>query len=671
MLARAPIALAICAIRHGDWADTFQRAHPGVTTMWAGTLAFLVQAPAYAEDCAQIDRSELEPLLRDLLVRASWPGPLILLRTSRLFLVLLNVGALAVAFLYARRLLGPLPALLGFLLIAFDPFYLAHSRLLHLDGLLSSMMLLTMLAFGGHLQRRRTLDLVVSGVAAGLSFLTKSPAMLLAPLAGLAAVVYGWRTRQWSPLLAVVAWGALAAATVVALWPATWVAPYDTIARVLDMASKYAIAGHANSVFFAGTLYANGVLRTPLFYPVTYLWRSTPGTLLGLLVTGCIFVFWRNLVSRLSARWTLTGLGLFVLAYTAALCCSAKKFDRYLLPVYAPLDLVAAVGWVALLRRLGRQRASRLWRSVLPVGLATIAAAQMIGVLRTAPYYLSYYSPLMGGGRRAPQVMMIGWGEGLDQAARYLNQKPDAEQLHVVSWYAPGCFSYFFEGQSKDILVGHFADIDLQEALNADYVVTYDTHQAQRQEPAPLLSYLDSREPEYTVQIDGISYASVYSMSTDIRDEPSYRQVDVVLEDLVSLEGYSVSPANPTAGQTLVVSLAWQALDAPHERLKVFVHLLDDDGRLVAQHDGEPLAWHSPTDRWEAGNRLTDRHGLVLPFDLPPGEYVLQVGMYRYSGDRLDVAGAGSPTQDAIELNRLVVRPVTLPDDSPAVHSSP
>jgi len=33
---------------------------------------------------------------------------------------------------------------------------------------------------------------------------------------------------------------------------------------------------------------------------------------------------------------------------------------------------------------------------------------------------------------RAPQVMMIGWGEGLDQAARYLNDQPEAPSLRLL-----------------------------------------------------------------------------------------------------------------------------------------------------------------------------------------------------------------------------------------------
>ena len=56
----------------------------------------------------------------------------------------------------------------------------------------------------------------------------------------------------------------------------------------------------------------------------------------------------------------------------------------------------------------------------------------------------------MGGAKRAPEVMFIGWGQGLDQAGRYLNtvvdtENPDDETI-VASWYPRGPFSFFYDG---------------------------------------------------------------------------------------------------------------------------------------------------------------------------------------------------------------------------------
>jgi hypothetical protein len=38
------------ALSHGDFAQTFQREHPGVTVMWAGTLGLLGEYPTYPQE---------------------------------------------------------------------------------------------------------------------------------------------------------------------------------------------------------------------------------------------------------------------------------------------------------------------------------------------------------------------------------------------------------------------------------------------------------------------------------------------------------------------------------------------------------------------------------------------------------------------------------------------
>ena len=657
-----------CAISHGDWAGTFQRQHPGVTTTWAGTLSFLVVAPGYASGCQQVDNEEYEQVLRGQGI-----DPLALLRVGRLFMVLFGVCALSISYLYARRLLGPWPALVGCLLIAFSPFHIAHSRLLHLDGLLSSLMLLAMLAFSSYLRRRRLLDVAVSGVAAGLSCLTRSSGVLLLLFVGLAEMLrYGW-TRRAMPFGAFALWGAVAAVTFVALWPAMWVEPVDTVYRMADLASTYSSEGHSSPLFFGGTLYSDGKIGASVvhFYPLTYLWRSTPVTILGIVAAAIVLATKRSLLPMQSTRRAVIELVGFSVVLILVLNLSAKKFDRYLLPVYAPLNLVAGVGWIAVARWLrARWRSAALgWAWALVP--CTAILIQMGSTLQAFPYYLSYYSPLMGGSKRAPETMMVGWGEGLDQAARYLNGQPDADELNVVSWYEPGCFSYFFEGSSTPIPTGKLSDANVQEALNADFVVLYYTHQVQRQAAGELIELLSPYPVAHTVWIDGIEYVRIYKMGDDVRMEPRYQHIDLVLEDQVRLEGYSVYPEQPLAGQGLVVSLAWEALRTPEERLKVFVHLLDGSGRLVAQHDGEPVGWHSLTDAWQAGDRYTDRHGILLPPEVSPGDYVLEVGMYRYSGERLQIGAEGGEVQDAIRLGTVtIVQPgSTLPPSSDAAGS--
>jgi len=105
---------------------------------------------------------------------------------------------------------------------------------------------------------------------------------------------------------------------------------------------------------------------------------------------------------------------------------------------------------------------------------------------------------------------MIGWGEGIDQAARYLNARPGAAGLKVMSWYPDGVFSYLFDGQT----VHAEAEWEQTEPLllGSDYVVTY-IHQWQRNLPFPeMLELLSRRTPEKVIYLDGIEYVRIYNL---------------------------------------------------------------------------------------------------------------------------------------------------------------
>jgi mannosyltransferase len=96
----------------------------------------------------------------------------------------------------------------------------------------------------------------------------------------------------------------------------------------------------------------------------------------------------------------------------------------------------------------------------------------------------------------------------------------------------------------------------------------------------------------------------------------------------------------------------------PFQRdLKVFVHLLDEAGKIVAQHDGQPCGGGCPTSAWRGGERIVSEHPLELPSSLPPGQYAVVVGLYDgRTGDRIPRAGPTPPGQsDRAILGNLTV----------------
>lgn len=127
---------------------------------------------------------------------------------------------------------------------------------------------------------------------------------------------------------------------------------------------------------------------------------------------------------------------------------------------------------------------------------------------------------------------------------------------------------------------------------------------------------------------------------------------DKLLGEVILLVGWDLSPSTMPVrpGETLDVTLVWQALAETEISYYVFVHLLDPDGRLVAQSDAKPAGWTRPTTGWLPGEFVFDSHLLALPPDVMPGAYQLLAGLYTSDGERLP-----TPEGDGVLLGMFVV----------------
>ncbi|MCC7451829.1 MAG: PD40 domain-containing protein [Anaerolineae bacterium] len=98
--------------------------------------------------------------------------------------------------------------------------------------------------------------------------------------------------------------------------------------------------------------------------------------------------------------------------------------------------------------------------------------------------------------------------------------------------------------------------------------------------------------------------------------------------EFITLESAGLNSQKLRAGDVLKVSLQWTATQPIAKRYTVFIHLLDASGKLVAQQDRElgnnPVnVTPEPSDQ-----RIIDTHDFVLPDNLPPGVYSVEVGVY-------------------------------------------
>jgi hypothetical protein len=277
-----------------------------------------------------------------------------------------------------------------------------------------------------------------------------------------------------------------------------WSDPIGTIEQMTDKAIGYADEGHASGNFFLGS-----PVDDPgwLFYPVAAAFRLSPLALVGL-VAGLARLVRGD---RSERRFDFGMLLLYSLLFSAFMNVGAKKFDRYILPIFPALNIVAAFGmlWIVTAVRKRAKPGSGSLR--LAFALLCVAALMVQGVLLLphSPYYLTYFNPLLGGLRQASTTLLVGWGEGYERLAEHLNARPNAQELQIAA-PSVSVLSSQFEGDT----IGMARYTPSQ----TDYVIFYISHEQRlRYEDLAGEYRLNPQvEPEYVVNLHGVDYAWLY-----------------------------------------------------------------------------------------------------------------------------------------------------------------
>ena len=212
-----------------------------------------------------------------------------------------------------------------------------------------------------------------------------------------------------------------------------------TISRVFDGVAWAITTPHNVEHFFLGQ-----VLYDPgwLFYPLVLCIKTTPLTL-PLALGACLFL-WRKRYQEGYARQFRIALALVavVLLFTLCLSLTSKKFSRYLLPAFPMLEILAAVGLFEFLKWGYSYLDSRFGTEATPqkltfsiVTILCIFLIQILPVLRLHPYYSTYYN-LCFKLTDIRKIITVPAAAGLDLAAKYLNGKPNAQELECASFSA-------------------------------------------------------------------------------------------------------------------------------------------------------------------------------------------------------------------------------------------
>ncbi|MCB0208801.1 MAG: DUF2723 domain-containing protein [Anaerolineae bacterium] len=111
-------------------------------------------------------------------------------------------------------------------------------------------------------------------------------------------------------------------------------------------------------------------------------------------------------------------------------------------------------------------------------------------------------------------------------------------------------------------------------------------------------------------------------------------------------------------GCQLSFEFYWQALSEMARPYRVFVHLVNDDGDIIAQRDKVPgRGEKQPTTGWIPGEVVADPLELTLAPDVPPGHYTLRLGMYLPTdGPRLPIVDVDNqPVGDFVNIGTIIL----------------
>ncbi|MBN1316670.1 MAG: glycosyltransferase family 39 protein [Anaerolineales bacterium] len=526
------------------------------------------------------------------------------------------------------RLVGEKIAYIAGILLALDPFFITYGKVLHVDAILASFMLTSVLFFLNYLnQQERKKDLIFSGFFAGLSFLSKSPSLFLIPYMALSILVLKFlnpiiaKEKFWlefkRSIGTMVAWLAVAFVTFVVLWPAMWVEPLDALRQIGERILFHVETAHYNPVFFNGQITFDdpGIG----FYLATIAWKTTLITL-----PAVIFVIYRLISGFRKERhgFYASILIAFVFFFTIQMSISARKEEAYLLPVFPVLDLIAAFGLMWILEAFERFAwfKQRRWIQYCLGGLLLLIQAFVS--LSHHPYYGTHHNLLLGGTRVAMKILPLqDQAEGLDLAAQYLNTLPGSQSARVaVHGRGATLFQQNFNGLRTEY--------DDPWTNYRVYFVNQLMRDLHRDEWSDIYEMDSKKEPIWTKEFDGVTYVWIYGDIPSSKSDTDFLSVNYQLGEHIKLEQIHIDSNTVLPGDVLKVDLRWNSDGQIDRDYTVFCHVLSKERELVAQQDGVPLYGIRSTLTWRDGELMEDSYEISIGEELPLGEYELSIGMY-------------------------------------------
>jgi uncharacterized membrane protein len=383
-----------------------------------------------------------------------------------------------------------------------------------------------------------------------------------------------------------------------------------------------------------------GVLKGILGHPLTALqqmttppkleyvfWLLEPIAFLSLLAPGALIIAGPALAEVLLSTYPI----------------HYRIFERYAAPIVPVVFFAAIIGayrlvfwWKYLVA--SRHLAARPPLLAIAVGVLASTVTSQI-VLRKLPTEIQFSPDAHGATALGIAASLPQWSSVVSEDHRLLPHLANRRYLYVLSPTSPLADYVIFDRKRPPI-------------SNLPPAVLRSAEQRYLGNPEYLTLrcedgvYLLGRED--AARRDGEVAQSDNSSASEVAEFGEAIALDRIYTDM--------SRGHP--GGAIAVDLTWRALGRVGADYQVFVQLIDQSGRLRAQHDGAPQDQLCATSTWTAGLAVRDEHIVPLPSDLPPGRYELRVGLYSLADLlRVPVTGSHSTAREDYAFLPIDIRP--------------
>lgn len=527
---------------------------------------------------------------------------------SRTVTALLGTITVATLALWSGAYIGRREGVLAAALLAGSAWAIIHDHYITVDGPSALFGLLALLAALQIHARGTWRDYLIAGVLLGLAAGTKYQNVLVAASVMLAHVLR-WRMQSVQQSGKLIAAGGISAVVFLATTPYIILAPNDFLHDIRTLFESYSSAEIAH-----GDVTGSWPVQAYL----SFYWRECLHPVPFLLaLVGVVVLVRRN--AGMAAV-----LMLFPLLMVVSLLRPQTHFYRNLLPTLPPLLMLAGVGGIALLNTLHNAVQAR--RNQL---------AHIAGVLGVVGILVPSFGQAVQASSRLAQP------DSRVVAQEYIRERWPAERVaseisHPLRWNGISQLTYihylplhtleWYRSQGFGLLVANSGrrgsddwTIDYAPLVHQGrHVATFGGRDSGMLGPRidlieTGLTPANLPEHDYAAQIGGFHLmgATVGTLR---------KQGDI----LDMTPGRTIEP-----GRTLSLLVFWRLDEpVPPDAYTIFVHLRDEQGRTLAQRDAPP--WYNlfPPDTWPVDTVIAERLDMWLPYEVPPGEYRLVMGLY-------------------------------------------